>query len=372
MLIRVSAIFLILFTTIAPECLAASFDCERATTQAEKIICGDKDLSSLDDELNAAYKADLESLSDKKTLKDSQRKWIKEERDRCNDVQTMADAYRKRINELKSSVPQGTKKLAVNGVSNEIEKKYPPYPEVWGIDMPVYGASPRFDHVAKMADGDYFFSYVKERKGELGTALETYKHAWIKIFDRENKEFEINEYGETDKKIRDEKRQIEWSITPTITFSDGSSITTEGLLGRCDNPYEMSLRKKDKTGKVTAEKLLLYLCNQPVKTNLNTMCERNWGNNKDYYFKKVDNMKVQYFIPLDDDTFLVVLHSPESVVVLRFDKDFNTKSDLMRKNIFMIDIETAYHLYNRQDIAQGDVGSSDVLYEYLLKLKKEK
>ena len=35
---------------------AASFDCAKAGTKVEKLICGDAGLSKLDDELAAAYK----------------------------------------------------------------------------------------------------------------------------------------------------------------------------------------------------------------------------------------------------------------------------------------------------------------------------
>jgi uncharacterized protein len=379
MLIRISSIFLIFLTTIAPECFAASFDCEKATSQAEKMICGDKNLSSLDDELDVAYKSALESRSDKKALKESQRKWIKEERDRCNDVQTMADAYTKRIGELKASIPQDTKNLLVNSISDRFqkpekktntdkaEKKYPPYPDVWGIELPVYGTSPRFDFAAKMADGDCFFSYIKERKGQLETGLETYKYAWIKYFAQENKAFEKDEYGNTDKKIRDEKRQIKLDDRYTVVFNDGSSIKYDN---RSYHPYYRYLRKIDKNGKETACKMLLYLYDKPVKTSVNTMLERNMDYDKDYYFKKVDNMEIEYLISLEDDTFLFVSHGPESVVVLRFDKDFNTKSDLMGKDIFMIDCQTADNLYSRKGIS--DAGSDDALYEYLLKIKREK
>ncbi len=39
---------------------AASFDCSKATSEVEKLICGDEELSKLDDSLNKAY---LERLS---------------------------------------------------------------------------------------------------------------------------------------------------------------------------------------------------------------------------------------------------------------------------------------------------------------------
>jgi uncharacterized protein len=380
MSIRSKLSFLLFFIVIASECFAASFDCEKATTPAEKMICGDNKLSSFDDELNSAYKSALDSATDKQALKESQRKWIKEERCKCQDPQCMVDVYTKRINELKASTSHDTKNLSGNNAPkkvgeitkfsnlNELGKKYPPYPDVWSIEMLVHGIGPGIGLLAKLADGDYFISYSKEREREYGPV----KNAWIKFFAQESKEIDNFESVKIEKKLRDEKREIEWVFLPVITFDDGSSITFNTGAGKCENPYDSFLIKKDKTGKITADKYLLYLYNKPVKTYINTMCERNWDYDKDYYFKKVENITGGYLIPLEDDTFLVVTYGPESIVVLRFDKDFNTKSDLMGKNIFLIDGETVGNLFHRKDIAPGDEGSSDVLYEYLSKLKKEK
>ena len=43
------------------------------------------------------------------------------------------------------------------------EKKYPPYPNVWGIEIPlaarVHNAA---IHIVKMPDGDYLITYAKD------------------------------------------------------------------------------------------------------------------------------------------------------------------------------------------------------------------
>ena len=39
---------------------AASFDCGKALTKVEKLICGDTELSKLDESLNKAYQQSLE------------------------------------------------------------------------------------------------------------------------------------------------------------------------------------------------------------------------------------------------------------------------------------------------------------------------
>jgi uncharacterized protein len=41
--------------TVARNVNAASFDCEKATSEVEKLICGDEELSMLDESLRKAY-----------------------------------------------------------------------------------------------------------------------------------------------------------------------------------------------------------------------------------------------------------------------------------------------------------------------------
>ena len=52
--------------TFAVNIHAASFDCSKATSEVEKLICGDDELSKLDDSLNTAYLLALERPDIKK------------------------------------------------------------------------------------------------------------------------------------------------------------------------------------------------------------------------------------------------------------------------------------------------------------------
>ena len=81
---------------------AASFDCGKAATKVEKLICSDPELSRLDDELGEQYSEAIEKRPIEKLLPQNQRTWLKE-RNRCKDVQCLQDAYRHRIADLKDS-----------------------------------------------------------------------------------------------------------------------------------------------------------------------------------------------------------------------------------------------------------------------------
>ncbi len=85
---------------------AASFDCAKAGTTVEKLICGNSELSKLDDQLAAAY-ADTLKSPDPASLKAEQKVWLKV-RNRCSDVACIQAAYRQRTGALsQASSPLG-------------------------------------------------------------------------------------------------------------------------------------------------------------------------------------------------------------------------------------------------------------------------
>lgn len=78
---------------------AASFDCGKAGTKLEKLICGDAELSKLDEELNAAYKAALQDQTQAEAIKQAQKQWLKKRND-CSDADCVKAAYQIRISKL--------------------------------------------------------------------------------------------------------------------------------------------------------------------------------------------------------------------------------------------------------------------------------
>jgi uncharacterized protein len=76
---------------------AVSFDCRKAQTRIERVICASNELSKLDDELTAAYRASGGNASSE--LAASQSRWLAE-RDQCVDAGCLAAMYRHRISAL--------------------------------------------------------------------------------------------------------------------------------------------------------------------------------------------------------------------------------------------------------------------------------
>lgn len=83
----------------------ASFDCAKAGTKVEHIICDDAEISRLDDELNESYKAALKDKSQAAAIKKAQKLWMKG-RNGCIDAVCVQKAYQKRIGQLKTTAAQ--------------------------------------------------------------------------------------------------------------------------------------------------------------------------------------------------------------------------------------------------------------------------
>ena len=83
---------------------AASFDCSKASTRVEKLICGDADVSKLDNELAKAYQQGIEYSEDVLNTTMTQREWLKAIRDNCQNVDCLKAAYQSRIRELSTAI----------------------------------------------------------------------------------------------------------------------------------------------------------------------------------------------------------------------------------------------------------------------------
>lgn len=88
------------FSCFANNVYAAGFDCNKASTSVEKMICSSADLSLLDSKLGESYKDVLRSGIDQDEIKASQRSWIAETRNKCLDVSCLSVAYEQRVNDL--------------------------------------------------------------------------------------------------------------------------------------------------------------------------------------------------------------------------------------------------------------------------------
>jgi len=77
----------------------ASFDCRKASTEVEHLICGDRELSQLDEQLLVAYKH-AKNRNNPERTKLQQRRWLKYTRNDCNSVACLKNAYTLQIERL--------------------------------------------------------------------------------------------------------------------------------------------------------------------------------------------------------------------------------------------------------------------------------
>ncbi|QXG50028.1 lysozyme inhibitor LprI family protein [Pseudomonas viridiflava] len=92
-------IFALSLTGLSHCAFAASFDCNKASTATEKLICSDAETSALDGKLQQAYKTALAATDayGKKALAKEQRNWITYRRGLCQDTTCLQQAYTSRI-----------------------------------------------------------------------------------------------------------------------------------------------------------------------------------------------------------------------------------------------------------------------------------
>lgn len=102
-----SAVNTALTSAAAPGATAAirpGFPCAKASSSAEKLICTDAELASLDARMATAY-ADLirvESPDAQQEEKTSQTQWLHAKRDQCRSTYCMKVVYRDRIDDMES------------------------------------------------------------------------------------------------------------------------------------------------------------------------------------------------------------------------------------------------------------------------------
>ncbi len=105
------ALFATNLMALVPSVQAASFDCEKAQSKVERMICGDTELSRLDDELGEAYEDALEGNSNAANVRNAQKQWIKE-RNRCQEAACLSTLYRQQTIALINATEPATKTLA--------------------------------------------------------------------------------------------------------------------------------------------------------------------------------------------------------------------------------------------------------------------
>ncbi|MDP2832527.1 MAG: lysozyme inhibitor LprI family protein [Pseudomonadota bacterium] len=103
---------------------AASFDCGKAGTKVEKLICADQQLSEMDNHLAEQYALALGQAKDKVAIKAEQIAWLKE-RNGCPDRECVRQHYYRRLDALATRVAGGPARFIDSARMFEMAKKSP-------------------------------------------------------------------------------------------------------------------------------------------------------------------------------------------------------------------------------------------------------
>lgn len=117
---KYTAIPLVLFLFASTNVHSASFNCQKASTSIEYLICGDATLSSLDEQLASLYKGKLKGAdpATKEQLVLAQRQWI-EGRNYCSGIDCLKAKYEERIAEIS----QDSNPIEVSSPSSKANSK---------------------------------------------------------------------------------------------------------------------------------------------------------------------------------------------------------------------------------------------------------
>ena len=84
---------------------AASFDCAKAASAIEKLICSNDELSKLDEKLSKTYQLAINQAPDKARVITEQKQWLNNVRSSCQDANCLKSAYQTRIIALTPDLP---------------------------------------------------------------------------------------------------------------------------------------------------------------------------------------------------------------------------------------------------------------------------
>jgi HEAT repeat protein len=225
-------------------------------------------------------------------------------------------------------------------------KKYPPYPDVWGYELPAPADGDRNTgmDVARMPDGDYVFTYVTRRdvlKQSDGSCCEIrHNYGAVSFFSGKRWKLSTEEYNEFWKKHH--THRVSFNRT-SVSFPDGSSLIQNHVAYGCYHAFPYSLVRKDSQGNEITSKTLVYNVPSPRPHDIH-LCE---GEGDTSIVQHVEAMFVK-FVPLEDGSLL--LYEPEGNVILRFDKDLNTKYKL-NERVFLLDSRPLFLI--AADISRG-------------------
>lgn len=216
-----------------------------------------------------------------------------------------------------------------------VEKKYPPYPDVWGYDLRGYGLESNIPMVYKMDNGEVVFIYTLVSKNYNDPSS---KGSYLKInfFSKKIEKItdnEANEFYKNNKQSYLSPKNY-GAQNRILRFQDGTTLElTSGLIAAklC---HQSDLTKflaviKDASGATIEKKLLFGLRDKvEIRDVSEEYCDLDVGRSPIQYF--ILYPLLESAIQLDDDTFITF--PSEYPIIIRFNKSLKTSFNVPSVN----------------------------------------
>lgn len=217
---------------------AASFDCSKATTAVEKMICANPEISALDDQLGSTYKSAMEKTADRQSLEAGQLKWLKQTRNVCTDENCLSLAYKSRLKWLGSVLEEAAMIPPLDGVTHGATKE--------AFDKVIEHFRTHHYKVATMPDGKPI-DYTGGHCGEILEALSKGEVTYVepKISTDDYNDPRLDPYK---KKLHEHYAKTKWADVPWVDWLGGGVAEyAKGGIMYVEHPtrnlsvYELSL-----------------------------------------------------------------------------------------------------------------------------------
>ncbi len=253
--------------------------------------------------------------------------------------------------------------LAAAKEAKQEAKQYPPYPQVWGRELP---AAENDDSVSLGGypgkNGEVLIRFVRDREPE---GSEDTKFEWFLL-----EFFEGSLKPIPNEEVNDTFRLMKRISNDRLAFADGGTVEQEELrfMGtKCGTNFNSRIVRKDKEGNVLQDRMLFTLYEKPMQMQVNPYCEISDG--RDY-------IKIQFtggfgrFVTLADATFLAYGER----FVLRFDREMHSPFVAAYPKLFLVDTSVIEAIVEEADERPGSAlqNRNDAILEYLLELKEKK
>ncbi|MGV8933457.1 MAG: lysozyme inhibitor LprI family protein [Gallionellaceae bacterium] len=224
----------------------ASFECGKAQTKVEHLICDNAELSKLDDELAVSYKAALHDKTQADAIKKAQKQWMKDARNVCADVGCLKTAYQARIHEL-------TGALAQAGIAQKVAQQ-----KISGVEL-----SNKESYTLVMSKDDELCNHMLQ---EFNEDLENY--GWS---------------GDAHQEEHEEFKRIPWQPARFSYDYNGNLLhsSVEGALFDFNNDGVQDFVVRDKSSLSGMRADLIFMLDSSVAKRANDLTATELGGDKD-------------------------------------------------------------------------------------------